>query len=129
MQNLTKFEYAVLEKLLRGDHPILVELYGQLSTCNVRDREMSGIGFFTYLKVPSELKKTNINLRFGDVIAEIPELKNGAGFVLYVKNGKLEMLEGYCYDESWPNEISTFKLMYITGKTRDLTALEKSLKQ
>ena len=28
-------------------------------------------------------------------------MENGAGFVLYIQNGKLEMLEGYSYDEKW----------------------------
>jgi hypothetical protein len=31
----------------------------------------------------------------------MPTLRNGAGFVLFLTDGALEMLEGYTYDEAW----------------------------
>ena len=38
-------------------------------------------------------------IRFGDVSAEIAGLKCGAGFLVYVDDGKIQMLKGYSYDE------------------------------
>jgi hypothetical protein len=37
------------------------------------------------------------------------------------------MLEGYTYDEPWPQEISEFELTYRGGEQRDLEALRKIL--
>lgn len=33
------------------------------------------------------------------------------------------MLEGYSYEEPWPEEIPQFKIKYETGGERDLTGL------
>ncbi|MDZ4155408.1 MAG: hypothetical protein U1E09_02545, partial [Methylococcales bacterium] len=64
-------------------------------------------------------------VKFGDVIGEIPELLSGAGFLLYIKNGVLDMLEGYSYDEPWPSSIDTFNLRYVKGEQRDIEAIVK----
>ena len=37
-------------------------------------------------------------------------MKNGVGFVLFVKNRMILFLEGYAYDELWPDEIFEDKL-------------------
>jgi hypothetical protein len=59
-------------------------------------------------------------ITLGDVNAEVEGLKFGAGFVLFISDGKLEMLEGYSYDEQWPTEIKKFVLSYAGGSIRDL---------
>ena len=127
MINLDEFEQAVLEKLLQGTHPLLTQLYSQLEFCYVRRREMTGTGFYTYFEVRVLLQIRDINLRFGDVTAEIPGLKNGAGFLLYIKNGLLDMLEGYSYDEPLPDIIPIYILKYTSGEKRDMAALEDVL--
>jgi hypothetical protein len=80
----------------------------------VTQREFSGAGFFTYLEVPKEAPRIQMTGRiyFGDVHAQLPNLNNGAGFVLFIKDGKLELLEGYTYGEPWPDRIDTFSLRY-----------------
>ena len=57
---------------------------------------------------------TNNSFKIGDVHAEISGLENGAGFVLYALDGKLEMLEGYSYDEKY--NINEIKTTYVDGK-------------
>jgi hypothetical protein len=37
-------------------------------------------------------------------------LQYGAGFLLYIKDGMLNMLEGYCYEDKWPNDFENFEL-------------------
>jgi len=37
----------------------------------------------------------------GDVHAELAGLSHGAGFVLFIKDGRLDCLEGLTYDEAW----------------------------
>jgi hypothetical protein len=127
MSDLTTFERAVVEKILYGEHPLLKELRRQLTSCCVCKREMTGAGFYIYFEVGISSLKSNIDLRIGDVIADITELNYGAGFVLYIKNSKLYMLEGYSYEEPWPNSISKYYLKYISGDNRDLTNLDKML--
>ena len=33
------------------------------------------------------------------------------------------MLEGYSYEESWPNSIEKYSLKYLAGNNRDLSTL------
>ncbi len=68
-----------------------------------------------------------LDIKFGDVIGDIPGLASGAGFLLYIKNGVLDMLEGYSYDEPWPESINSFNLKYMNGERRDWVALKEKL--
>jgi hypothetical protein len=128
MTNLTDFERAVMTKLVDGEHPVLRELQKQLELSSVRKREKTGVGFYLYLEVPESVCMSSLDLKLGDVIADIAELKHGAGFVLYVKNGRLNMLEGYSYDEPWPDSISKYSVKYENGDQRDWMELEQTLK-
>lgn len=127
---LSKIEKAVLENLLDGHLPFLIQLRKQFARCKVVQREFTGFGFYTTLAVPDDVSRIpGLDIKFGDVIAELPEVPSGAGFLLYVKDGVLDMLEGYSYDEPWPSSISSFNLKYTKGEERDWVALERSLQQ
>ena len=132
----TKIEKAVLEKLLEGSIPLLVELRRQFKVCTVKDREFTGYGFFSDLSVPEETrKKVGLDLVLGDVHGEdIPELQGGVGFLLFVKDGVLDLLEGFSYAERWPTLVDEFRLTYLKkhdgghlslAPSRDWAALEK----
>lgn len=124
---LAELERAVLTKLLAGEHPLLERLRNQLSNCQVSRRELTGAGFYAYLDVGDAPAADDVNLRFGDVIAEIEGMAHGAGFVLYVEHGRLSMLEGYGYDDPWPSTITAYTLKYSAGEERDWAALRKVL--
>jgi hypothetical protein len=121
---LTALERAVLNALLAGEHPSLEALRAQLRTGCVRKRELTGCGFLTELEVDRRLAPARVlpELRLGDVDARIAGLEHGAGFVLLVKEGYLDVLEGYSYDEPWPALADEFSLSY-EGGSRDLAAL------
>lgn len=129
MNNLTPFEQAVMQKLLDGEDEILLILREQLKKTIVTKREMTGVGFYTTFFVSDgvQLLLDNSSFKFGDVVAKMPELNFGTGFLLYVLDGALHMLEGYTYDETWPHQISDFELSYTTGHQRDLNSLHKIL--
>lgn len=113
MEPLTEFERAVLEKLLAGDHPVLAVLRAQAQAARLASREYTGVGFYLSFDVPPEAPALlTQNFHFGDVNAAVDGLQHGAGFVVFVGGGRLEMLEGYSYDEPWPKEIHGFKLTY-----------------
>jgi hypothetical protein len=113
MQGVNALEQAVLDKLLAGDHPVLVALRAQAQRARVTRRENTGEGFFCDFHVPSDVPQaTERDFRLGDVNANLDGLQHGAGFVLFVRNGRLATLEGYTYEESWPQEIRNLKLTY-----------------
>ena len=114
---MTDLERAVLVKLLDGEHPVLNSLRRQLEVCRVDSREFTGVGFYTNLVVDESVAaRVEGDLIFGDVAAEVDGLQYGAGFLLFVDRGMLNMLDGYNYGESWPEQISGFKLSYMNRK-------------
>jgi hypothetical protein len=126
--DVEQLEQQIMRMLLGGDDPVLITLRSQLEVAKRKAREMSGVGFFARFDVPGEAPRLpgNPSIRFGDVIAEMEGLRHGAGFVLFIDNGVLAMLEGFTYDEPWPQDISTYKLKYAGEGTRDLAALRKT---
>lgn len=113
MKDLNEFEREVLTKLLAGDHPVLDVLRAQAQAACLASREYTGAGFFLSFDVPPDapLLATK-DFQFGDVNAFVDGLQYGAGFVLFIRGGRLDTLEGYSYEEHWPKEIHEFKLSY-----------------
>jgi hypothetical protein len=112
-ETLTDFEKALLQKLLAGDHPALVNLRAQANTARLVSRENTGVGFSCDFEVPRDAPLvTPANFELNDVDAAIEGLEHGAGFLLFVRDGRITMLEGYSYDEPWPNVIRNAKLRY-----------------
>jgi hypothetical protein len=94
-------------------------LRAQLATATVRTRELTGVGFFTYLDVPRDaVDPVEGSGDLGDVFAGVDGLKHGAGFAVFVRDGYLEELEGFSFEEPWPEKIGGFRLTY-TGEVRD----------
>lgn len=124
MSGLNNLEAAVMDKLFTGDDMALALLRQQRQRLRVRTREYSGVGFFTEFDLPPDAPKLPVAgpIRFGDVLAEIDGMEHGAGFLIFVDNGLLTMLEGYSNaNEAWPETISSFRLSYC-GPQRDLSA-------
>jgi hypothetical protein len=115
---LSALERAVVEKLLSGEHPVLQALRQQALTLKAKSRELTGVGFYTtFGQSGAELRagcRQGV-LRVGDVVAELHGLQHGAGFVLYIKDGFINMLEGFSYDEPWPAICDTFALRYVNN--------------
>lgn len=114
MVGLNSLEEAVLDKLLEGDHPLLVALRAQARNGRLASRDYSGAGFFCAFWVPQEmaLREVERDFHFGDVVASMDGLEHGAGFVIFVRRGKLDMLEGYTFGESWPESVRNLELTY-----------------
>lgn len=111
--DLTGLERAVMACLLAPEHPVADALRQQADHGRVASRKYTGVGFYTGLDVhpdapPAPVKSGQMNL--GDVTASIDGLNHGAGFVLWVEDGVLRELEGFSYDEPWPEEIRGYDL-------------------
>jgi hypothetical protein len=127
MSNLTPLEDQLLQILLRGDDKVFAILRKQAKEASVRSRKITGVGFFAEFTVPPQSPRVEgrPTFKFGDVNGTADNVKHGLGFVLYVTDGALSMLEGYTYDESWPHELRGLTLKYSTGKDRDWDALKR----
>jgi hypothetical protein len=118
--SLNLLEKSVLEKILQGESIPLLKLRHQIDNCIVKERDFTGYGFFTKLAVPENIQKIDdLNLKFGDVFGSVPGVEHGVGFLVYIKDGIIYMLEGYSYDEPWPEIINDFDLKYTDGDVRD----------
>lgn len=113
---LNDLERAVLEKLFAGDHPSFPAFRAQVERVRVIERTFSGDGFFSDLVVPEEVPAATglatDPLWWGDVYVEFDGLAHGGGFVVRIADGRLEMLEGFTFDEPWPAEGTGFRLRY-----------------
>jgi hypothetical protein len=115
---LTPLEGAVIETLLSRDEPGYDDLRRQLASCHAASREMTGVGFYNALEVdpsaPSAPDSVGNPVGNGrgfpdDVYADIEGLQHGPGFVLWLVDGRLGMLEGFTYEEPWPGEVEGFR--------------------
>lgn len=112
MKGLSDLEREVLEMLLSGDHPALEVLRQQLAHARLASRENTGVGFYCDFDISETTPTVSRDFQLGDVHAEIQGLQHGAGFVLFVSNGRLKTLEGYTYDEPWPETVEAYSLRY-----------------
>ena len=97
----TSLERAVLRAICEKYFEDGVALETQLSTATVISRENTGAGFYTQIVVQrdSVVSVGGERLRRGPA-ATVEGLERGMGFVLWLKEGFADCLEGYCYDES-----------------------------
>jgi hypothetical protein len=123
--DLTFLERAVLEKLLAGEHPALVALRAQAKLARMAKRELTGVGFYCAFDVPPEAPAVDGSPDFtiDDVKGESRGLAHGAGFVVFVRSGRLASLEGFTYDEPWPLDPTGMELSYLR-EPRDLKLSE-----
>jgi hypothetical protein len=114
MKDLAPLESHVLAMLLRGDDEVRRVLRLQAEELEVTSRKLTGVGFFTEFTVPSYVPRIpeSPTLKFGNVNGSAENIKHGLGFLLYVADGALSMLEGYTYDDPWPEEIRGLVLSY-----------------
>jgi hypothetical protein len=99
--NLTPFERAVLQAICERHLTDRMVLEAQLSTATVLSRENTGAGFYTYFTVERSSSPAigGERLRSGPA-ARVVGLEHGMGFILWLKEGYADCLEGYCYGES-----------------------------
>lgn len=110
---LTPLEEAVLDEFLDRPGEPFTTLREQLAHASISSRELTGVGFFTHFAVPHEapVRRDLASAELLDVGARIPEIEHGAGFILFVRDGVISMLEGYTYGNTpWPDSISDFSV-------------------
>jgi hypothetical protein len=78
-----------------------VALKTQFLTAAVIGRENTGAGFYTQIAVQRDsVASVGGERRRTGPAAKVEGLEHDMGFVLWLKDGFADCLEGYCYDES-----------------------------
>lgn len=114
MEDLTDLERAVLHQLLEGGDPVRRALREQVVGAGVLKREFTGVGFFTYFSLNGAAESVEVPNGFsplGGVSLKADNLRHGAGFILFLKDGKVNFLEGFTYDEPWPDDLGRYSVV------------------
>jgi hypothetical protein len=129
MTNIDNLDNEAIRLLIAGDDPILQILRSQVPHLLSLHREYTGVGYYARYALSNNAPRLpeEASFGFGDVSAEIEGLEFGAGFLLWIRNGLLDCLEVFSYDEPWPVEIGRYRLYYQKGH-RDLEALRAMTK-
>jgi hypothetical protein len=78
-------------------------------------REWTGVGFWLDITTPSDTVPIPFekDIHLSDVGVELEGVDHGVGFVLHVFSGLLGQLEGFTYDQPWPDRTGAFVVAYI----------------
>ncbi len=109
----TRLEVEVICKILEKN--IDTQIFrNQFFHSRLKERKFTGVGFFTEFVIEEGMAINNkLSSPIGNIGANIKDLQHGAGFALFLKNGYIHTLEGFAYDEPWPENISQFELFEI----------------
>jgi hypothetical protein len=107
----TPLEREIVSAMVEAQDLFREEISLQLRICELTSREHNGYGFFTNLAIPEgspELPYVNYRLHASAQVGG--EL---CGFMLWIKNGRVDFLEGYPLGgDAWPKreDITDIKL-------------------
>jgi hypothetical protein len=107
---LTPLESEALRMLVKA-HPEQADaLERQLAIAAVRSRRETGLGFFLNFNVGSAPLVDPANCELNDVYAQVPSLAAPIGFLLFVRRGKIDFLEGHTDGDDWPQSLAGFSM-------------------
>jgi len=108
---LTPLEATLLAALINGGEFFKEELASQLSSSQLKSREFNGYGFFINFLIQDDVPR----LPWQDYRLHAQAKIGGelCGFMLWIKSGRVDFLEGYPLGgDAWPEsqEVSELKL-------------------
>ena len=100
MIGLTDLEVAALRSIFSETPELADGLERQLAVAVVTKRENSGVGFFTDLAIPEEAPRVASASVLGyETHAHVKGIEHFLGFVLFVRDGRMSLLEGYSFGD------------------------------
>ncbi len=99
MIELTALERAVLYKIVSQYPEASGVLSAQLSGLSVTGRENTGAGFYTRFAIDSQAPVASLASPIGDVAVKVDGLDHGIGFLLWLRDGYMNQLEGFSFEE------------------------------
>lgn len=102
-----EFEKIIITDIIEQYPEYKQKLQAQFEKITVQKREFSTYGFSTHyaVTVAEETLGNDKNLQLGKCQWNINGLNYGSDYILWIKNGLISCLEGFSYNEPWPNEI------------------------
>ena len=98
MTTFTELELAALHSIFSETPELASALERQLAGATVEERENTGAGFFTTISVAADAPKASSPKVLGyETQARVAGLEYGLGFVLFMEDGRLHLLEGYAW--------------------------------
>jgi hypothetical protein len=111
---LNDLEKFVIREFVNSQNLDISDLESKLHATEIEGRDFSAVGFLTDLRPTLNIFLSGTSFTGGNVDVRINETID-TGYVLYIKNGYLEAIEGYTYGgDLWPSKIECFRL--IAGK-------------
>ena len=98
MSDFTEMETAALQAIFAETPTLFSKLRHQLGCATVTKRENTGGGFFTDIAVPEGAPLVECPRVLGYAThARVEGLEHGLGFVLFMEDGRLHLLEGFAW--------------------------------
>lgn len=107
---LTPLEADALQAVMDAHPDYGSQIAAQLDQATIASRRKTWFGFFLNFAVSPTALLEPANFELNDVYADIEGLEYGAGFLLFVRNGKIAFLEGHSHDEDWPAQIGEYEV-------------------
>lgn len=110
VMGMTALEADVMQKVMEA-HPDYRDLIqAQLELATISSRRKTWFGFFLNFAVSPTTLFEPPDFELNDVYGDIEGLEHGAGFLLFIRNGKLAFLEGHSHDEDWPGHVGDYEV-------------------
>ena len=124
LDKLSKIELDVMNMLLSGEDDNLKTLRKQFDSSQVTGTRLTDVGKYVDFQILQHVRRIQKPyLVLGDVIAEVPRLKGGIMFSLFVIDGKIEFLEYTCFENSIPINISLYTLHYWYNHSKKVCSI------
>lgn len=112
MRPLWPIEREVLE-ITAADYPASAEAFRrQIDTARVVSFENSGAGFFSNLSVAEDAPVLSETSPLTGAYGSVLGIEHGMGFIVFLRDGRLSMIEGYCNDNGPTTDIDFSRAVY-----------------
>lgn len=113
MTQFTDLEVAALLAVFLETPELAPALQQQLEVSVVTKRENSGGGFFTTIAVADDAPAVNGPSVLGYATqARVDGLEHGFGFILFIRDGRLHMLEGFAWAPESTHDLDLASLKF-----------------
>lgn len=106
----------VMELLLGGEGEVFESLRSQYYGANILSQTCNSAGFFVEFEVGNlklDTSKYRDNFQISNVYGRVNGIDGAVGFIVFVKNGAIDFLEGYTVLDKWPENDDEIELYYV----------------
>lgn len=112
-EDLDALIQEVMRRITEGDTCVLHKLRNQFESATITKIDFDGYGFYAYMAPSEKLRIRNKKMQafeISDVVGFNDDGRPSVGFILFVRDGLIFMLEGFPFlEDAWPSEEINFK--------------------